>query len=93
MTHRPHSHPSTSWLRRLATHAHALGVSCALVPARSRLSAIAHAMSVRAVMPFGASRRKSCAMPPANPVIAPEAGPSKIAKQIVDVYDELLKSV
>ena len=30
MTRRPHSHPSTPWLRRLAAHAHALGVSCAL---------------------------------------------------------------
>ena len=37
-------------------------------------------------MPLGASSRKSWAIPPANPVIAPDDGPSKIAKQIVDAH-------
>ena len=44
-------------------------------------------VSVSAVIPFGWSSRKSCAMPPANPITAPSFGPSRIAIEIVTTYN------
>ena len=38
------------------------------------------------MIPFGWSSRKSCAIPPANPTIAPSLGPSMIAINIVTTY-------